>query len=175
MTDGTTILIASVVANSGFGTGDRRERYIGPGDIAPTPEENERLTREVAAAAIELGADVNAATQTGDTALHSAAAQGLGSVIQLLADKGANIEAANKRGLTPLGAAIVPRPRSPIQIDGPDRRKGAADLLRKLGAKEPDPKTLVPPPMPARAGDYLQQQQQREQRQQQGQQPEQKP
>src|SRR5262249_19543684 len=79
MTDGTTILIASVVANSGFGTGDRRERYIGPGDIAPTPEENERLTREVAAAAIELGADVNAATQTGDTAPHCAAPQRLDS------------------------------------------------------------------------------------------------
>jgi ankyrin repeat protein len=172
MPDGTTILIASVVANSGFGTGDRRERYIGPGDIAPTPEENERLTREAAATAIELGADVNAFTQTGDTAMHSAASQGLDSVIQLLVDKGANIEAANKRGLTPLGVAIAPRPRSPLQIDGPDRRKAAADLLRKLGAKEPDPKTLVPPPMPGRAADYqqLQQQQQRQQQQQQEQQ-----
>jgi len=166
MADGTTILIASVVANSGFGTGDRRERYIGPGDLAPTPEENERLTREAAAAAIELGADVNASTQTGDTAMHSAASQGLDSVIQLLVDKGASIEAANKRGLTPLGVAIVPRPRNPLQIDGPDRRKAAADLLRKLGAKEPDPKTLVPPPMPGRAADYLQLQQQQQQRQQ---------
>src|SRR3954469_20147966 len=61
MGDGVTTLMAAVAANNGFGTGDRRERYIGPGDIAPTPEENERLTREVAAVAIELGADVNAA------------------------------------------------------------------------------------------------------------------
>jgi ankyrin repeat protein len=180
MPDGTTTLMAAVAANNGFGTGDRRERYIGPGDIAPTPEENERLTHDVAAVAIELGADVNAASQTtGDTALHLAASQALDSVVQLLVDKGANIEAANKRGLTPLGAAIVPRPRNPLQIDGPDRRKSTAELLRRLGAKEPDPKTLVPPAMPGRAGDYLQQQQQREQRQQQqqqqGQQPEQKP
>jgi ankyrin repeat protein len=167
MPDGTTTLMAAVAANNGFGTGDRRERYIGPGDIAPTPEENERLTREVAATALELGADVNGASQTGDTALHLAASQALDSVVQLLVDKGANIEAANKRGLTPLGVAIVPRPRNPLQIDGPDRRKSTAELLRKLGAKEPDPKTLVPPPMPGRAGDYLQQQQQREQRQQQ--------
>jgi ankyrin repeat protein len=177
MPDGTTTLMAAVAANNGFGTGDRRERYIGPGDVAPTPEENERLTREVAAVAIELGADVNAASQTtGDTALHLAATQALDSVVQLLVDKGANIEAANKRGLTPLGTAIVPRPRNPLQIDGPDRRKSTAELLRRLGAKEPDPKTLVPPQMPGRAGDYLQQQQQREQRQQQQQgQPEQKP
>ncbi|HEY7171016.1 MAG TPA: ankyrin repeat domain-containing protein [Vicinamibacterales bacterium] len=178
MPDGTTTLMAAVAANNGFGTGDRRERYIGPGDIAPTPEENERLTREVAAVAIELGADVNAASQTtGDTALHLAASQALDSVVQLLVDKGANIEAANKRGLTPLGAAVVPRPRNPLQIDGPDRRKSTAELLRRLGAKEPDPKTLVPPAMPGRVGDYLQQQQQREQRQQQQQQgqPEQKP
>jgi uncharacterized protein len=175
MPDGTTTLMAGIAANNGFGTGDRRERYIGPGDLAPTPEENERLTRDVAAAAIELGADVTAASQTGDTALHLAASQALDSVVQLLVDKGANIEAANKRGLTPLGVAILPRPRNPLQIDGPDRRKSTAELLRRLGAKEPDPATLVPPAMPARTGDFLQQQQQREQRQQQGQQPEQKP
>ena len=178
MGDGATTLMAAVAANNGFGTGDRRERYIGPGDIAPTPEENERLTREVAALAIELGADVNAASQTGDTALHLAASQALDSVVQLLVDKGANIEATNKRGLTPLGAAVVPRPRNPLQIDGPDRRKSTAELLRKLGAKEPDPKTLVPPQMPGRAADYLQlqqQQQQRQQQQQQEQKPEAKP
>jgi ankyrin repeat protein len=175
MADGVTTLMAAVAANNGFGTGDRRERYIGPGDIAPTPEENERLTREVAAVAIELGADVNAAAaQSGDTALHLAASQALDSVVQLLVDKGANLEAANKRGLTPLGAAVVPRPRNPLQIDGPDRRKSTAELLRKLGAKEPDPKTLTPSQMPGRAADYLQLQQQQQQRQQQQQQ-EQKP
>jgi ankyrin repeat protein len=146
-TDGSTILIAAVAANSGFGTGDRRERYLGPGDIAPTAEENERTTYAAAAAAIELGADVNAATQAGDTALHTAANQGVDSVAQLLVEKGANLEATNKRGLTPLGVALVPRPRNPLQIDGPDRRQSTAAMLRKLGAKEPDPKLLKPQPM----------------------------
>jgi ankyrin repeat protein len=145
--DGTTILIAAVAANSGFGTGDRRERYLGPGDIAPTPEENERVTYAAAAAAIELGADVNATTQSGDTALHTAADQAVDSVAQLLVEKGANLEATNKRGLTPLGVALVPRPRNPLQIDGPDRRQSTAAVLRKLGAKEPDPKLLKPQPM----------------------------
>ena len=143
--DGTTILIAAVAANSGFGTGDRRERYLGPGDLAPTPRENERLTYEVAAAAIELGAEVNLSTQTGDTALHVAASQALDSVARLLVEKGANLEATNKRGLTPLGVALVPRPRNPIQIDGPDRRASTADVLRQLGAKEPDPALLKAP------------------------------
>ena len=131
--DGSTILIVSVAANSGYGTGDRRERYLGPGDTAPTPEENERVTYAAAAAAIELGADVNATNQAGETALHVAAAQAVDSVARLLVEKGANIEATNKRGLTPLGVAIAPRPRNPLQIDGPDRRGSTAAMLRKLG------------------------------------------
>jgi len=148
--DGSTILIVSVAANSGYGTGDRRERYLGPGDTAPTPEENERVTYAAAAAAIELGADVNATNQAGETALHIAAAQAVDSVARLLVEKGANIEATNKRGLTPLGVAIAPRPRNPLQIDGPDRRASTAATLRKLGAKEPDPALLKPqaPQMP---------------------------
>jgi ankyrin repeat protein len=140
--DGSTILIAAVAANSGFGTGDRRERYLGPGDIAPTPQENERVTHAAAAAAIDLGADITAANQAGDTALHVAASQALDTVAQLLVEKGANLEAANKRGLTPLGVALAPRPRNPLQIDGPDRRQSTAAVLRKLGAKEPDPASL---------------------------------
>jgi ankyrin repeat protein len=150
MTDGATILIAAVAANSGFGTGDRRERYVGPGDTAATPEENERVTYETAAAAIELGAEINATNQNGDTALHIAATQAVASVARLLVEKGANLEATNKRGLTPLGMALVPRPRNPLQIDGPDRRAGTAAELRKLGAKEPDPALLKaqPPQMP---------------------------
>ena len=148
--DGSTILIVAVGANSGYGTGDRRERYLGPGDIAPTPEENERVTYAAAAAALEMGADVNATNQGGDTALHVAATQALDSVARLLVEKGANLEAKNKRGLTPLGSAIVPRPRNPLQIDGPDRRASTAAVLRKLGAKEPDPASLKPqgPQMP---------------------------
>jgi ankyrin repeat protein len=144
--DGSTILIVAVAANSGYGTGDRRERYLGPGDTAPTPEENERLTYAAAAAAIELGANIAATNQAGDTALHVAAAQAVDSVARLLVEKGADLEAKNKRGLTPLGIAIAPRPRNPLQIDGPDRRGSTAAVLRKLGAKEPDPAALKAPP-----------------------------
>jgi uncharacterized protein len=145
MADGTTALIAAVAANSGFGTGDRRERYLGPGDPVPTAEEKERLTVAVARTALELGAPISAANQAGDTALHVAAAQALDTVAQLLVDHGADLEATNKRQLTPLGVALIPRPPSPLQIEGVDRRMSTAQLLRKLGAKEPDPAALKAP------------------------------
>jgi ankyrin repeat protein len=144
MENGQTSLMAAIAANSGFGTGDRRERYLGPGDLAPTPEEEERLTLQAARLAIDLGAPVQAATAAGDTALHLAAQQALNSVVQVLVDSGADLEAVNKRGLTPLGVAILPRTPNPLQIDGPDRRADTAALLRKLGAKEPDPARLKP-------------------------------
>ncbi len=143
--DGSTILIVAVAANTGYGTGDRRERYLGPGDTAPTPDENERVTYAAAAASIELGADIRATNQAGDTALHVAAAQAVDSVARLLVEKGADIEAKNKRGLTPLGVFRAPRPRNPLQIDGPDRRGSTAAVLRKMGAKDPDPASLKAP------------------------------
>jgi ankyrin repeat protein len=143
--NGTNTLLAGIAANSGFGTGDRRERYLGPGALAPTPEEQEALTAKVVKLVLELGVPVKSTNPAGDTAVHLAAQQGLASVIQLLVDAGADIEAANKRGQTPLAVAIAPRPPNPIQIDGPDRRAPAAALLRKLGAKEP------PPPAPVQA------------------------
>ena len=70
--------------------------------------------------ALDLGANVNAANEAGDTALHGAAAKGYDSIIQALADKGAKLDIQNKRGRTPLSGA----------------KKSSADLLRKLGAKE---------------------------------------
>ncbi len=73
-----------------------------------------------AKAAVDLGAEVNAGNDAGDTALHGAAAKGYDAMVQLLADKGARLEQKNKRGRTPLAGA----------------KKSSADLLHKLGAKE---------------------------------------
>lgn len=148
MADGTTVLIAAVQANHGFGTGDRYERYLGPGDLVSTDEEKQRVTIGAATAALDLGVPIDAATATGDTALHAAAQQGLDAVVQLLSQRGANLEIANKRGLTPLAVAIAPRPPNPLQIDGPERRAAAAAALRKLGAKEPDPAVFKQPQRP---------------------------
>jgi ankyrin repeat protein len=60
---------------------------------------------EAVKVAIELGSDVNAANDRGDTALHGAAARGSTPIVQLLVDKGARLDAKNKRGFTPVQVA----------------------------------------------------------------------
>ncbi len=52
-----------------------------------------------------LGLDVDAANSAGRTALHGAASVGADPIIQFLAEQGANLEAADRRGLTPYGMA----------------------------------------------------------------------
>ena len=82
--------------------------------------------------ALDLGADVNASNQNGDTALHGAAAHGYAKVIQLLADSGAKLDVKNKRGKTPLAIVKVNLEASP----GREELKTAEILLRRLGAKD---------------------------------------
>jgi ankyrin repeat protein len=143
MKDGTTALIAAIVPTRGLGTfraGDRRERYQGPADVAAKGDgEDEAVTLATATRAIELGAEVNAATQGGDTALHIAAGLAANTVVQLLADHGAQLTPKNKRGQTPLALATAQAPRAQVAVGYfalPDDRAATAALLRKLGATE---------------------------------------
>ena len=81
---------------------------------------------------LEVGVDVNAANDAGQTALHFAALS-MDSVVELLAMHGAKLDAKDKQGRTPLdmaqgkggpgraGQAAAPRPST-------------IALLRKLGA-----------------------------------------
>ncbi len=55
--------------------------------------------------AFDLGADVNAVNDRGETALHGAASRGSNAIVQLLVDRGARLDATNKRGFTPLNVA----------------------------------------------------------------------
>jgi ankyrin repeat protein len=82
---------------------------------------------------LDAGADVNQTSETGDTALHAAVTNGTLSLIQLLCDRGAALEATNAAGQTPL-ALTLPRPRSPEGRPGSPGNKAAEELLRKLGA-----------------------------------------
>jgi ankyrin repeat protein len=91
------------------------------GQDAPTPYDETHAMAAVTAA-LDAGVQINAADRAGNTALHVAASRGYNRVVQLLADKGADPEAKNKSGQTPLKTAI--------------RFKSTGDLLRKLGAKE---------------------------------------
>jgi ankyrin repeat protein len=106
--DGTTPLMAA--AGIGWDE-DRRERLVDPAehDLALVQDPDTRALmgsglRSVQAA-VDLGADVNATNQAGDTALHGAARHGFRSDIQFLADKGAKLDARNGAGQTPAMAA----------------------------------------------------------------------
>jgi ankyrin repeat protein len=72
-----------------------------PGEEAGTESE----VLEAVALAIELGGDINAVDDNGETAMHGAAYKSLPKVVQYLADRGAKIEIwnrKNKYGWTPL-------------------------------------------------------------------------
>lgn len=82
---------------------------------------------------LDAGADVNYVNGSGDTALHGAAGAGLTTVIQLLADRGATLDAINRDGQTPLALTLPGEPRPGGRPPRPGF-KAAEDLLRKLGA-----------------------------------------
>ncbi|MEX2303583.1 MAG: ankyrin repeat domain-containing protein [Bryobacterales bacterium] len=79
----------------------------------------------------EVGADVNAVNDVGETAMHAAAYRGANSVVQYLYDKGAKLDMVALDGRTPL-----------IIADGVEygnsfaAQPHTAALLRKLGAQE---------------------------------------
>lgn len=138
--DGTTPLMVAAGMGQSFNPADpgknetRRGIFVYDGGVL----EEERLVLETSTTAISLGSDVNAVNKAGDTALHSAAALGLDTVVQFLADKGADINVKNKRGLTPL-AALMGKGRPLAAGDGYTSRAAhpsTVELLRKLGGVE---------------------------------------
>ncbi len=135
--DGRT---AVMVAAGGRTTGLRRLR-LAEGQIL-----------ETVTSALDLGVDVNAASLSGDTALHVAADSRFDSVIGRLAERGALVNARNRAGQTPLAVALAP-PEAPdgSAIGGAALgryretyaawvasagRTPTADLLRSLGGTE---------------------------------------
>jgi ankyrin repeat protein len=82
---------------------------LAPGEEAGTEDE----AVEAVKLAIELGNDVNAVDDNGETAVHGAAYKNFPRVVQDLADKGARIEVWNRKdrhGWTPLAIAEGHRP-----------------------------------------------------------------
>lgn len=115
--DGTTPLMAA----AGVGRNLTESRV--------TEEQSLRSVR----LALDLGADVNAANQDGDTALYGAARIKSPALVRLLVDRGAEVNVINRQGQTPLFVARhYFHPGSP-PLPVPSE---TADLLRRLGAEE---------------------------------------
>jgi ankyrin repeat protein len=102
-----------------------------PGEEAGTEDEAVEAVR----LALELGNDVNAVDDNGETAVHGAAYKNLPKVVQVLAEEGARVEVwnrRNKQGWTPLSIAEGHRPGnfkpSPETVDALRRVMVAAGV-----------------------------------------------
>src|SRR3989441_9726793 len=113
-----------------------RARRRPAGQNAPREEAGtEAEAREAVQFLVDLGADVNAVDNNGDTAMHGAAYANYPFVVKLLVGRGADPQIwkqRNKQGVTPLFAAEghigrLPRPHPPT-IDAVTRLMLAAGL-----------------------------------------------
>jgi ankyrin repeat protein len=84
---------------------------------------------------LETGVDINATTAQGQTALHGAALWGKDKVVEYLVAKGAKLDVKDRRGFTPLDAALGKA--GGVGFDGASGvvHESTAALLRKLGAQ----------------------------------------
>jgi ankyrin repeat protein len=95
-----------------------------------------RPAEEVAAAVrtlLDAGASVSHADADGNTALHAAASSNQPSIIQLLVERGAEVETRNKAGQTPLSMTLPRRMERGRGFAGYPEAEAA---LRKLGASQ---------------------------------------
>ena len=100
----------------------------------------ERRALDTVKLAVELGTAIDAVDRSGTTALHTAAQRNFTTIVQFLADSGADLNVKNEAGRTPLQLAIgAQRSRRFLVEDGRYPSGNTADLLRELGADEPEP------------------------------------
>jgi len=105
---------------------------------------DESSALEAARLAVQLGGDVNASKEDGRTALHVAALLGWNDMIRFLAEQGANLDAKDMYGETPLSIALgdpeglvyrqLPGGRYDDRFRNPRAQEKTAELLLQLGA-----------------------------------------
>jgi hypothetical protein len=76
-----------------------------PGEDGGSLPGQEPEVLEAVKMCVELGNDVNAANDAGETALHGVAFRGVNIVVDYLVEKGARLDARDTRGWTPLMVA----------------------------------------------------------------------
>jgi ankyrin repeat protein len=81
---------------------------------------------------LDVGVDVNAPDNQGDTALHGAAQKGADQVVQFLVDHGAKLDIKDKKGRSPLDAAMGLMGNGGFDGSRRDVHESTAELLRKL-------------------------------------------
>jgi len=114
--DGTTPLMATAGLGYSRGGGSafikNRRDFSSYNPVASAasgsriPEAEERLALAAVTTALELGADVRAVDDAGNTALHAAASHGMDTLVRTLIGRGADPRATNNRGQTPLALAV---------------------------------------------------------------------
>jgi uncharacterized protein len=85
---------------------------------------------------LKAGTDINAVDSRGQTALHGAAQKGWNQVVQYLADHGAKLDVKDKKGLTPIDAAMGLAGGLGFDNTTGDVHESTAALLRQLTAKQ---------------------------------------
>jgi uncharacterized protein len=109
---------------------------LGDGDEAAGTEEE---AVEAVRALLELGADVNVVDDNGETAMHGAAYQSRAKLVELLAERGAAVDAwnrKNKLGWTPLMIAQGHRPGN--FRPAPDTIAAIERVMRAEGVSPPE-------------------------------------
>src|SRR5215813_2990221 len=106
---------------------------VGYRDKNTRGSESEAL--EALKVSIDAGLDLHQANSKGETALHGAASRGADTIVQFLADHGADLNAKTKQGYTPLD--IASGKASTAQLPVP--HDSTVELLKKLGGREGDP------------------------------------
>ena len=105
---------------------------VGMGRNDDFTEAAEERALESAQVLLNLGADVNAATETGWTPLHAAAFVGADTLVEFLVENGAKLDVQNGCGQTPLSLAAGTDSKGLLQRAS--AHDSTAELLRKLGA-----------------------------------------
>jgi len=118
------------------GDSTRQRFYVTPN---PDPAAEERRALASVRVAIEHGVNIDHTDFTGSMAIHDASARLLPNVIRELAEHGADVNALNARGMTPLDLAVASEARPnffgfDLSIPG----QTASEVLREFGAKTSD-------------------------------------